>query len=166
MFEHNPVASIYLNKEDLNEALKIAEEKIKAINVCRLSTFEEFDDVRQLTLCNLWRLVSRGKLDRGIEIYEWDLTSMRWKRVKQINSWPTIYIRNVAGHPNIFVFWRGAIDYSLEKIFRFAFQSQYAANLNYDIKVKVDLIINEQISQFMKHHAGKLLKPNIMRGAQ
>ncbi|MEQ1531482.1 MAG: hypothetical protein ABL925_19375 [Methylococcales bacterium] len=63
-------------------------------NLLRLCQYAEIDGIRQLTICNLWRL--ERDPDNNLTAWEFELLENRWHRVTTLDYWPDIPFHPIA----------------------------------------------------------------------
>lgn len=81
---------VLFGRRDLSLAYDLARDYIFKNNVFRICQYEEIGDIRQLTMCNLWRI--KRKPSASLEFFEYSLKRRRWEKCNSSDCrlWPII----------------------------------------------------------------------------
>ncbi|WP_020406884.1 PcfJ domain-containing protein [Hahella ganghwensis] len=75
-------------REDLAECYRTAKDIIIRHNLFRICQYEEHDETRILTICNLWRIERMP--DSSLLTFEYCLKSGLWLEVEKLEGWPRV----------------------------------------------------------------------------
>ena len=91
------LTDIYLKTIDL----------IKQHNLTKFYTYTETDTVKQLTICNLWRIEKNR--EQSLTCFKYDLVSLHWRPVRSHELCSSILIRPYLPYRKITKFWPSVI---------------------------------------------------------
>lgn len=75
-------------RSDLADTYRKAKDLIVEHKLFRIAQYEELGDVRQLTICNLWRIERLP--DASIRTLEFRLLTGVWEEVRSLEHWPEV----------------------------------------------------------------------------
>jgi hypothetical protein len=75
-------------REDLAQTYQMAKDFIITYKLLRIALYEESDEIRRLTICNLWRVERLP--DLSIRTLEFDLGTGVWQAVDSLKHWPEV----------------------------------------------------------------------------
>lgn len=75
-------------RADLADVYRKAKDLIIEHKLLRIAQYEEVGDIRQLTICNLWRIERLP--DASIRTLEFHLTTGVWEEVSALEHWPVV----------------------------------------------------------------------------
>ncbi|MGZ1522238.1 PcfJ domain-containing protein [Xanthomonas citri] len=93
-------------RDDLQRVYQKANDAIVGRKVLLLTQFEELEDLKRLTICNLWRIERLA--DGRTQAFEVDITNGEWNEVTTFDGWPAIPLWPIraASNPD---YWVGLV---------------------------------------------------------